>query len=51
MSETARKPPAGAHTIWEIVVHLTAELDYARTVIDGSPEPWIESTMPVRSHC
>ena len=38
----ARKPPSGEHTIWEIVVHLTAELDFARTVIDGSPPPWIE---------
>ena len=38
----ARKPASGGHSIWEIVVHLTAELDYARTVIEGSPSTWTE---------
>lgn len=45
----ARRPDRTAHSIWEIVVHLTAELDYARDVINGSAGPWIESetTWPV----
>ena len=38
----ARAPAAGGHSIWEIVVHLTDELDYARTVIDGLPSAWVE---------
>ena len=38
----ARKPPWSAHRIWDIVVHLTAELVYARAVIDGTAGPWIE---------
>ena len=38
----ARQPASGAHSIWEVVAHLTAELDYARSVIDGSPAAWIE---------
>ena len=38
----ARKPASGGHGIWEIVAHLTAELDYARAVIDGSPSAWVE---------
>jgi hypothetical protein len=31
-----------AHSIWEIVAHLTAELRYATSVIDGSAGPWVE---------
>ena len=43
----ARRPASGAHSIWEIVAHLTAELDYARSVIGGSPEAWAgETTWP-----
>ena len=44
----ARRPASGAHSIWEIVSHLTAELDYARSVVGGSPEAWIagETTWP-----
>jgi hypothetical protein len=30
----ARKPQWSAHSIWQLVLHLTAELDYARAVID-----------------
>jgi uncharacterized damage-inducible protein DinB len=35
-SVAARRPIAGAHSIWEIVLHLTAELEYARQVIEGT---------------
>jgi len=38
----ARKPRWSAHSIWEIVAHQTAELNYAREVIAGTAEPWIE---------
>jgi hypothetical protein len=37
-----RKPTWSAHSIWELVTHLTAELNYARTVIDGTAERWID---------
>lgn len=37
-----RKPPWSAHRIWDIVAHLTAELTYARQVIQGTAGPWIE---------
>jgi uncharacterized damage-inducible protein DinB len=37
-----RRPPWSAHSIWELVVHLTAELDYARAVIEGTAGPWAE---------
>jgi hypothetical protein len=36
----ARKPPWSAHTIWDIVAHLTAELTYARQVLEGTAGPW-----------
>jgi uncharacterized damage-inducible protein DinB len=39
----SRKPPESAHSIWDIVAHLTAELIYARAVIEGTAGPWIES--------
>src|SRR5688572_30069972 len=44
----AGKPPWSAHSIWELVSHLTAELVYARTVLEGTPGPWIdgETTWP-----
>ncbi len=44
-----RQPPWSAHRIWDIVAHLTAELIYAREVIDGTAGPWIagETTWPV----
>jgi hypothetical protein len=37
-----RKPRWSAHSIWEIVVHLTAELNYAHGVIEGTAGPWVE---------
>ncbi len=37
-----RKPTWSAHSIWELVLHLTAELNYARQVIDGTAGAWIE---------
>lgn len=37
-----RKLPGRAHSIWEIVAHLTAELIYARAIIEGTAGPWIE---------
>ena len=37
----ASKPQWSAHGIWELVTHLTAELTYARAVIDGTAGPWI----------
>jgi hypothetical protein len=36
------KPLWSAHSIWELVSHLTAELNYAREVINGTAGPWIE---------
>jgi hypothetical protein len=38
----AQRPRWSAHSIWELVAHLTAELDYARAVIQGTAGPWIE---------
>jgi hypothetical protein len=38
-----RKPPWSAHCIWELALHLTAELNYACQVINGTAGPWIES--------
>jgi hypothetical protein len=38
----ARKPRWSAHTIWDLVAHLTAELNYAREVLEGTAQPWIE---------
>ena len=37
-----RKPRRSAHSIWSLVAHLTAELRYARAVLDGTAGPWIE---------
>jgi hypothetical protein len=37
-----RKPRWSAHCIWELVLHLTAELEYARTVVEGTAGPWVE---------
>jgi hypothetical protein len=38
----AQRPRWSAHSIWDLVTHLTGELDYARTVIEGTAEPWVE---------
>ena len=37
-----QKPCQSVHSIWELVTHLTAELNYARAVIEGIAGPWIE---------
>lgn len=37
-----RKPRGSAHSIWEIVAHLTTELIYARAIIERTAGPWIE---------
>lgn len=39
------KPHRNEHSIWEIVAHLTAELNYARAVVEGTAGPWIEGQM------
>ena len=42
-AETAvQKSPYSTHSVWEIVAHLTAELDYHCRVIDGTAGPWVE---------
>ncbi len=47
----SQRPRWSAHSIWDIVTHLTAELDYACAVIEGTAGPWIEgeSTWPAIS--
>jgi hypothetical protein len=35
-----RQPPGSVHSIWEIVAHLTTELDYAREVVEGTAKPF-----------
>jgi len=44
----SKRPPWSAHSIWDLVAHLTAELDYARDVIEGTAGPWVdgETTWP-----
>lgn len=37
-----QRPAWSAHSIWDLVAHLTAELDYAREVLEGTAGPWIE---------
>ena len=37
-----QRPPWSAHSMWDLVAHLTAELDYARDVIEGIAGPWVE---------
>jgi len=37
-----RRLPGQAHSLWEIVAHITAEYDYACAVLEGNPGPWIE---------
>jgi hypothetical protein len=42
------RPPWSAHSIWELLLHVTAELRYARAVIEGTAGPWVagETTWP-----
>jgi hypothetical protein len=37
-----RRPTWSAHSIWQLVTHLTAELVYAREVIEGTAGLWEE---------
>lgn len=41
-ADMAARRSSGAHSIWELVLHVTAELDYARTLIEGTAVPWVE---------
>lgn len=42
-AEMARQKPAwSAHSIWDLVNHLTAELQYALAVLHQTAGPWIE---------
>jgi uncharacterized damage-inducible protein DinB len=41
-----RKPRWSAHSIWSIVAHLTAGLDDARGVIEGTAAPYDGKTWP-----
>lgn len=45
------RPRWSAHSIWDIVAHLAAELNYARDIIEGTAGPWIdgETTWPAVS--
>jgi hypothetical protein len=43
-ARAAQRPHGSAHSIWDLVAHLTAELDYARAVIHGSAGPWVEGS-------
>ncbi len=36
------QPDGGTHNIWDLVAHLAGELRCARTLLEGSAEPWIE---------
>jgi uncharacterized damage-inducible protein DinB len=41
-AETAsRKPALGKNSIWDLVRHLTAELEYHVRIIEGNAEPWV----------
>jgi hypothetical protein len=42
----AGKPTWSAHSIWDLVTHLTAELVYARTILEGNPGPWMTGKRP-----
>lgn len=37
-----RRPDGRAHSIWELVSHLTAELRHARALLEGDAVPWVE---------
>lgn len=37
-----QRPRWSAHSIWDLVAHLTGELRHARAVIDGTAGPWVE---------
>jgi uncharacterized damage-inducible protein DinB len=37
-----KRPPWSVHSIWDLVVHLTAELNYAHQIVEGTAGPWVE---------
>ena len=37
-----RNPVGGAHSIWDLVAHLTAELRFAHALLEGTAGPWVE---------
>lgn len=41
-ADDAARKTASAHSIWELVTHLTGELDYARGILQSTAGPWIE---------
>ncbi len=41
-----QRPRQSAHSIWNIVAHLTAELIYARQVVEGIATPYDGKTWP-----
>ena len=46
-----RKPDGGAHSIWDLVTHLAAELRHARALLEETAVPWVEgqTTWPPRA--
>jgi uncharacterized damage-inducible protein DinB len=38
----AAKPQTPAHSIWELVAHITAEMDYTSEAIEGTAGAWVE---------
>lgn len=38
----AARRVTNAHSIWELVIHLTAELRYARALLERTAESWVE---------
>lgn len=43
----ASKPQWSAHSIWDIIAHLSAELVYARQVLDGTAPPYGSTWPPI----
>jgi hypothetical protein len=48
----AAKPQTPAHSIWELVAHITAEMDYASAAMEGTAGAWVEgqTTWPKITH-
>lgn len=46
----AKKPAWSAHSIWELVSHITAEMQYALAILEDNAGPWVEgqTTWPVQ---
>ncbi|NLG98955.1 MAG: hypothetical protein GX491_16485 [Chloroflexi bacterium] len=45
------KPAWSAHSIWDLVNHITAELQYAIRILEKTAEPWVagQTTWPVQT--